>query len=1099
MFDSLSKSMSKGGLMASRFTPSAPSISSSTSPHHFSASTKSVASSTLTNSSSILSRNNNLSTNNNNNINNNNNKNSSTNSSLSTSSSGRKTLLARVMFLDDSFHTFEVDKKSKGSVLLESVFNHLELTEREYFGLVFCDTGGPLPLSHSPEVSRWLDAHKMIKKQTKNAISSNTKGSLLTLYFRVKFYVTDPSQLKEEFTRYHVYLQVRKDLMEGRLKAPSSTLCLLTSYVVQSTVGDYDPDMCHTDYLTRFNDLKKHCIYIPEQDTKISSSSSLNDFIESNEEVDRRITELHKLHKGQNPADSEFNFLEHAKRLEMFGINLHNGKDSNGRDIQLGVTCIGLVVFQNNLRINTFSWSKIVKISFKRKQFFIQLRKELTEDYDTLLGFNLTSYRSCKNLWKSAVEHHSFFRLHSSPRINNATPSTSTAPRRFLMTLGSRFRYSSRHDIHTSPFGRSHSKSFSEELPLNLETPVQNSANRVPRLASPETSSIGSSVHSNGGSLKPSAPIVTPIIVENTTTTPSERGHSSSGSLAHRAIESFNHRVQSLSTKLPKKAWQEDIMSDDEGGFLDSRQRNVSSLSRLSKSSNPSSSSSIIKPKQQSIFQPTLLTGGGGIASSLATVRLAYADESSLSTTASTQNSDTASNSVISSSTLTNGDNSPFIESLKCKSTENMINNNQSILSDGESGGGLVYIKIFADEFGRFGFNVKGGADQDLPIIVSRVGPNTPADTCYPKLNEGDQVVLINGRDVSNHTHDQVVSFIRACSEPHSRQLILAVRQNVYIGEDVEEPEFQYVPETPRIVSAPPGTQALSQSMLLLEESLESGAINGQFEQLYRRNPNLSITECHKIDNLSKNRYRDISPYDKTRVNIRNCPSGDYINANHVVMTVPGSGIINRYIATQGPLSTTCPDFWFMIWDAQTSLIIMLTTIVEQGRVKCHKYWPDLDEKMEFESTGLVIKCIGEKKHDNFAFRDFTLINKEGEERSISQMAYLSWPDHGVPESSDEFVDFVETVRTHRAASINPTVVHCSAGIGRTGVLILMETAVNLIEANQPVYPLDLTRVMRDQRASMIQTPTQYRFVCQAILKVYKEGKVKPLPEFCVT
>ncbi|CAB4065164.1 PTPN4 [Lepeophtheirus salmonis] len=967
-------------------------------PHHFSASTKSVASSTLTNSSSILSRNNNLSTNNNNNINNNNNKNSSTNSSLSTSSSGRKTLLARVMFLDDSFHTFEVDKKSKGSVLLESVFNHLELTEREYFGLVFCDTGGPLPLSHSPEVSRWLDAHKMIKKQTKNAISSNTKGSLLTLYFRVKFYVTDPSQLKEEFTRYHVYLQVRKDLMEGRLKAPSSTLCLLTSYVVQSTVGDYDPDMCHTDYLTRFNDLKKHCIYIPEQDTKISSSSSLNDFIESNEEVDRRITELHKLHKGQNPADSEFNFLEHAKRLEMFGINLHNGKDSNGRDIQL----------------------------------------ELTEDYDTLLGFNLTSYRSCKNLWKSAVEHHSFFRLHSSPRINNATPSTSTAPRRFLMTLGSRFRYSSRHDIHTSPFGRSHSKKFLRRtLPLNLETPVQNSANRVPRLASPETSSIGSSVHSNGGNLKPSAPIVTPIIVENTTTTPSERGHSSSGSLAHRAIESFNHRVQSLSTKLPKKAWQEDIMSDDE----DSRQRNVSSLSRISKSSNPSSSSSIIKPKQQSIFQPTLLTGGGGIASSLATVRLAYADESSLSTTASTQNSDTASNSVISSSTLTNGDNSPFIESLKCKSTENMINNNQSILSDGESGGGLVYIKIFADEFGRFGFNVKGGADQDLPIIVSRVGPNTPADTCYPKLNEGDQVVLINGRDVSNHTHDQVVSFIRACSEPHSRQLILAVRQNVYIGEDVDEPEFQYVPETPRIVSAPPGTQALSQSMLLLEESLESGAINGQFEQLYRRNPNLSITECHKIDNL-----------------------------------IPGSGIINRYIATQGPLSTTCPDFWFMIWDAQTSLIIMLTTIVEQGRVKCHKYWPDLDEKMEFE--------------------DFTLINKEGEERSISQMAYLSWPDHGVPESSDEFFDFVETVRTHRAASINPTVVHCSAGIGRTGVLILMETAVNLIEANQPVYPLDLTRVMRDQRASMIQTPTQYRFVCQAILKVYKEGKVKPLPEF---
>ena len=104
------------------------------------------------------------------------------------------------------------------------------------------------------------------------------------------------------------------------------------------------------------------------------------------EELDRKVAELHKLHKGQSPAESEMNFLEHAKRLEMYGISLHPGKDSAGRDIQLGVTSNGLVVFQNCIKINTFSWTKIVKISFKRKQFFIQLRKELTESYDTLLG-----------------------------------------------------------------------------------------------------------------------------------------------------------------------------------------------------------------------------------------------------------------------------------------------------------------------------------------------------------------------------------------------------------------------------------------------------------------------------------------------------------------------------------------------------------------------------------------------------------------------------------------------------------------------------------------------------------------------------------------
>ena len=332
------------------------------------------------------------------------------------------------------------------------------------------------------------------------------------------------------------------------------------------------------------------------------------------------------------------NFLEHAKRLEMYGISLHPGKDSHGRDIQLGVTCIGLVVFQNQVKINTFSWSKIVKISFKRKQFFIQLRKELTESYDTLLGFNLASYRSCKNLWKSAVEHHSFFRLHS-PKV---------APRRFLLNLGSKFRYSGRTEFQThgvqtggsGPSGKSpgpqpppatggkfpRSTLSRKTLPLNLEsssvkptTPVAPTVGggKAPKLASPETSSIGSSVHSTtGGGLKPVKPAPPPhITISNThqlqqqqtvqrgqeikkdgngsmngggmngsswsqsssstmniqnqsqqhRDTAAATNNTSGSSLALRAIESFNNKVQSLSTKLPKKAWQEDITSDDEG------------------------------------------------------------------------------------------------------------------------------------------------------------------------------------------------------------------------------------------------------------------------------------------------------------------------------------------------------------------------------------------------------------------------------------------------------------------------------------------------------------------------------------------------------
>ena len=319
------------------------------------------------------------------------------------------------------------------------------------------------------------------------------------------------------------------------------------------------------------------------------------------------------LSKGQSPGEAEVNFLEHAKRLEMYGIALHPGKDSQGRGIQLGVTCIGLVVFQNAVKMNTFSWSKIVKISFKRKQFFIQLRKEMTESFDTLLGFNLASYRSCKNLWKSAVEHHSFFRLHAphatptQPTGNTSTGSglrgRSPNTKKFLtLNLGSKFRYSGRgmeFKSSVTPEGTlkpistsdkvdniSRTSALRKTLPLHLEPASSNilastasggqeeASKKVPRLASPETSSIGSSVHSNGGLKAASKPLSSNVSAASVP----KRGQqqtdldvtptNSHQSLAHRAIESFNNKVQSLSSKLPKKAWQDEPTSDDEGMII---------------------------------------------------------------------------------------------------------------------------------------------------------------------------------------------------------------------------------------------------------------------------------------------------------------------------------------------------------------------------------------------------------------------------------------------------------------------------------------------------------------------------------------------------
>lgn len=323
-----------------------------------------------------------------------------------------KSLSATVIFLDDTQHTFQLDKRAKGQILLDLVFQHLELVEKDYFGLQYAENGVAI-CTYSPDVMRWLDPSKPVKKQIRS------KGG--QFYFRVKFYVSDPSKLQEEYTRYQFYLQIRRDILQGKLQLSPSTACLIASYTVQSELGDYHPEEHGPGYLSRLQ-------LIPGQ----------------TEEMEKKIAELHKLHKGQLPADAEFNFLDHAKRLDMYGVELHKARDSTNKEIQLGVTSIGLVVFQNGIKINVFSWSKIVKISFKRKQFFIQLRREQSENYDTLLGFNMQTYRSSKNLWKACVEHHTFFRLHS-PK---------TRPRRFPLTLSSRFTYSGRTEFQTVEDGK---------------------------------------------------------------------------------------------------------------------------------------------------------------------------------------------------------------------------------------------------------------------------------------------------------------------------------------------------------------------------------------------------------------------------------------------------------------------------------------------------------------------------------------------------------------------------------------------------------------------------------------------------------------------
>ncbi|XP_032084373.1 protein 4.1 isoform X11 [Thamnophis elegans] len=311
----------------------------------------------------------------------------------------RNSMHCKITLLDDAIFECSVDKHAKGQDLLKKVCDHLNLLEEDYFGLAIWDT---------PTSKTWLDAAKEIKKQV--------HGGPWIFTFNVKFYPPDPAQLTEDITRYYLCLQLRKDIINGRLPCSFATLALLGSYTIQSELGDYDTDLHGADYVSEFK-------FAPNQ-TK---------------ELEDKITELHKTYKSMSPAQADMEFLENAKKLSMYGVDLHQAKDLEGVDITLGVCSSGLLVYKDKLRINRFPWPKVLKISYKRSSFFIKIRPGEHEQYESTIGFKLPSYRAAKKLWKVCVEHHTFFRL----------TSTEALPKSRFLVLGSKFRYSGRTQAQT--------------------------------------------------------------------------------------------------------------------------------------------------------------------------------------------------------------------------------------------------------------------------------------------------------------------------------------------------------------------------------------------------------------------------------------------------------------------------------------------------------------------------------------------------------------------------------------------------------------------------------------------------------------------------